>query len=45
MCRPRGARLDVTVEARDRIHAEEIMAAMAEDGYQPVRLRGGDVME
>lgn len=41
----KGARLDVTVEARDRAHAEEILAAMAEDGYHPVRLQGGDVME
>ena len=41
----KGARLDVTVETRDRAHAEEIIAAMAEDGYHPVRLQGGDVME
>jgi len=41
----KGARLDVTVETRDRIHAEEILTAMAEDGYRPVRLQGGDVKE
>lgn len=41
----KGARLDVTVEARDSQHAEEIMAAMAEDGYHPVRLQGGAAME
>lgn len=41
----KGARLDVTVETRDRMHAEEIIAAMAADGYNPVRLQGGDVME
>jgi threonine dehydratase len=41
----KGARLDVTVETRNRAHAEEIITAMAEDGYHPVRLQGGDVME
>lgn len=41
----KGARLDVTVETRDRFHAEEVIAAMAEDGYQPVRIRAGDMME
>jgi threonine dehydratase len=40
----KGARLDVTVETRDHAHAEEIIAALAADGYQPVRLQGGDVM-
>jgi len=41
----KGARLDVTVETRDRAHAEEIIKAMAEDGYQPVRLHAGEAME
>lgn len=41
----KGARLDVTVETRDRAHAEEIIRAMAEDGYQPVRLHAGEVRE
>ncbi len=41
----KGARLDVTVETRDRAHAEEIIRAMAEDGYQPVRLNAGEAME
>lgn len=41
----KGARLDVTVETRDRAHAEEIIKAMAEDGYQPVRLHAGEVRE
>jgi len=41
----KGARLDVTVEARDREHAEEILAAMAGEGYQPVRIEAGDAME
>jgi threonine dehydratase len=38
----KGARLDVTVETRDRAHAEEIIAALASDGYQPVRIQGGE---
>lgn len=33
----KGARLDVTVEARDAAHAEEIMAALARGGYRPMR--------
>src|SRR5579871_4781085 len=39
----KGAKLDVTVEARDRDHTEEIMHALANAGYQPVHLpAGGD---
>jgi threonine dehydratase len=39
----KGAKLDVTVEARDRDHTEEIMCALTNAGYQPVRLpAGGD---
>ena len=34
----KGAKLDVTLETRDAAHAEEIMAALAADGYSPVRL-------
>ncbi|HZL29465.1 MAG TPA: threonine ammonia-lyase [Pseudolabrys sp.] len=34
----KGAKLDVTIETRDGKHAAEIMAALAADGYQPVRL-------
>jgi threonine dehydratase len=41
----KGARLDVTVETRDRAHAEEIIKAMAEDGYQPMRIHAGEAME
>ena len=37
----KGAKLDVTVEARDRDHANEIMAALAGAGYHPVRLAAG----
>ncbi|MBI1201777.1 MAG: threonine ammonia-lyase, partial [Rhodopseudomonas sp.] len=38
----KGAKLDVTVETRDAVHAAEVMAAMAVDGYQPVRLGTGN---
>jgi threonine dehydratase len=41
----KGAKLDVTVETRDRAHADEIVKAMAADGYAPVRIEAGDVME
>jgi threonine dehydratase len=41
----KGARLDVTVETRDRTHAEEVIRAMAEDGYQPVHIHSGEAME
>ncbi len=41
----KGARLDVTIETRDAVHAEEIMAALAADGYQPVRIETGAAME
>ena len=37
----KGAKLDVTVETRDAAHAEEIFAAFAADGYQPVRMPSG----
>ncbi|HEX3708530.1 MAG TPA: threonine ammonia-lyase [Pseudolabrys sp.] len=41
----KGARLDVTVETRDGAHADEIMQALAESGYQPVRIAAGAAME
>jgi threonine dehydratase len=41
----KGAKLDVTVETRDAAHAEEIMQALAADGYQPVRIEPGAAME
>ena len=41
----KGARLDVTVEARDRLHAEEIFAALAAGGYQPVRIETATTMK
>jgi len=41
----KGARLDVTVETRDAVHAEEILSALAADGYQPMRIETGAAME
>jgi threonine dehydratase len=41
----KGARLDVTIETRDRAHAEEIFAALAKGGYQPVRIDTAIAME
>jgi threonine dehydratase len=41
----KGARLDVTVEARDRLHVDEIFAALAAGGYQPVRIETATTME
>jgi threonine dehydratase len=37
----KGAKLDVTMETRDAVHAEEIFRALMADGYQPVRMQGG----
>jgi threonine dehydratase len=41
----RGAKLDVTIETRDRAHAEGILQALAADGYQPVRIETATAME
>jgi threonine dehydratase len=41
----KGAKLDVTIETRDTAHADEVMAALAADGYGPVRLEAGTTME
>jgi threonine dehydratase len=37
----RGARLDVTVETRDRAHAESIERALAQEGYAVERIETG----
>src|SRR6185295_14190246 len=37
----KGARLDVTVETRDAAHADEILAALKADGFNPVRIEPG----
>ncbi|MGC1466432.1 MAG: threonine ammonia-lyase [Pseudolabrys sp.] len=41
----KGAKLDVTLETRDAVHAEEILTALARDGYQPVRIEAAAAME
>jgi threonine dehydratase len=41
----KGARLDVTVETRDRAHAEEIFQALATRGLVPVRIETGNAMQ
>src|SRR5499425_2012046 len=41
----KGARLDVTVETRDRAHADAILAAFEEAGYQPLRIDSAAVLE
>jgi threonine dehydratase len=41
----KGAKLDVTIETRDTAHAGEIMAALAADGYGPVRIEAGATMD
>ncbi|MFL6930290.1 MAG: threonine ammonia-lyase, partial [Xanthobacteraceae bacterium] len=37
----KGARLHVTVETRDRAHADAILKAFGREGYQPLRLEAG----
>jgi len=41
----KGAKLDVTVETRDAAHAADILAALTADGYRPVIIEAGAVME
>jgi threonine dehydratase len=41
----KGAKLDVTVETRDRAHAEDILQALTADGYQPVHIEAANAME
>jgi threonine dehydratase len=41
----KGAKLDVTIEARDRAHTSEIMHALERAGYQPVELPAGSTIE
>ncbi len=41
----KGAKLDITVETRDGVHAEQIFDALIADGYQPVRMAGGAALE
>jgi threonine dehydratase len=41
----KGARLHVTVETRDRAHADTILKAFEQEGYQPLRLEAGAAMD
>jgi threonine dehydratase len=41
----KGARLDVTVETRDQAHADAILSAFQESGYQPLRIETGAAMD
>jgi threonine dehydratase len=41
----KGAKLDITVETRDAAHADEIIAALTADGYQPERIETAAAME
>jgi threonine dehydratase len=41
----KGAKLDVTIETRDAVHAEEIFHAFAAAGYQPARMPSGTALE
>ena len=44
-CRPRAPSSTSPSRRATRAHAEEIMAALAADGYQPVRIEAGAAME
>ena len=41
----KGAKLDVTIETRDRVHADEVFAALAAGGYQPARIETASTMD
>jgi len=41
----KGARVDVTVETRDRAHVHEILAALEAEGFQPLRIEAAVAME
>jgi threonine dehydratase len=41
----KGAKLDVTVETRDRAHGEQIFKALEGDGFQPVWIDTATMME
>ncbi len=41
----KGARLDVTMETRDRAHANEILKVLEADGYQPKPIEAGAARE
>jgi threonine dehydratase len=41
----KGAKLDVTVEARDAAHGEEIFQVLEREGYQPVWIDTATALE
>src|SRR6266545_128215 len=41
----KGAKVDVTVETRDRAHVQEILAALEAEGFQPQRIEAAVAME
>src|SRR6266446_9068754 len=41
----KGAKLDVTVETRDRVHGQQIFKALEGDGFQPVWIDTATMME
>jgi threonine dehydratase len=41
----KGAKLDVTVETRDRAHAEAVLRALAGDGFAPARIEMATALE
>ena len=41
----KGARLDITVETRDRAHADTILAAFQEAGFERQRMATGAAMD
>jgi threonine dehydratase len=41
----KGAKLDITVETRNRGHAWEILRALTADGYRPVRIETASAVE
>jgi len=40
----KGTCLDITVEARDGKHAEEIFESLAAEGFEPIRIVAGDTL-
>ncbi len=41
----KGAKLDVTVETRDRAHGQDIFEALAKEGFQPVWIEAASMLE
>jgi threonine dehydratase len=41
----KGAKLDITVETRDRTHVQEVLAVLEAEGFAPVRIEAATAME